>query len=199
MKCTKRPSASAKTCSKWVNQQTTNDSDDDDWINTLAIDGDNQLKCRMLVGTHKVVFQIDPGATVNTLHVRFVDKIEHTKRVLRMSNATEAKALGRCHAMVKHPKNDKVYAVDRLVVSDGYTPLLRYRTAKIIKLLNINDRDIEKVTAVTHVYKNEKLGALPKRVQLFGRRTKSMMPTAEAKMRPLYADISHEMARKGGA
>ena len=66
-------------------------NNDDDWINTLAIDGDHQLKCRMLVGTHNVVFQIDPGATVNTLHVRFVVKIDPTKMVLLMSNATEAK------------------------------------------------------------------------------------------------------------
>ena len=41
--------------------------------------------------------------------------------------------------------------MDFLVVSDGYTPLLVHMTAKTMKLLNINDRDIEKVTAVTPV------------------------------------------------
>ena len=78
--------------SKRVNQLPNNDSDEDDRINTRSIHGDRQLKCRMLVGTHKVVFQVDSGATVNNLPVRLADKIEPTKRVLRMWNATEAVA-----------------------------------------------------------------------------------------------------------
>ena len=76
MKCPKKPSAATKP--KRVNQLTTNDSDDDDWINTLSTNRDRQLKCKMLVESHKVVFHVDSGATVNTLHVRFADKIEPT-------------------------------------------------------------------------------------------------------------------------
>ena len=72
-----------------------------------------------------------------------------------MSNTTEAKALGSCRAMVETPKNDNVYAVDFLVVSDGYTPLLVHMTAKTMNLLNINDRDIEKVTVVMPIYKTK--------------------------------------------
>ena len=115
------------------------------------------------------VFQVDSGATANTRHGRFLDKIEPTKRVLRMSNVTGTKALGSCHDMVKNPKNYqglRLCAVDFLVVSAGYTPLLGYRTGKTMKLLNINDRNIDKVTAVTPVYQNGKLRALPRAAHL---------------------------------
>ena len=107
VKCPKKPSTATKP--KRVNRLTTNDSDDDDWANTLSTNGDRQLKCRMLVVSHKVVFHVDSGATVNTLPVRFADKMEPIKRVLRMCNATEATALGSCRAVVTNPKNNKVY------------------------------------------------------------------------------------------
>ena len=40
VKCTKRPSAPTKPRYKSVSQLTTNDSDDDEWINIMLIDGD---------------------------------------------------------------------------------------------------------------------------------------------------------------
>ena len=53
--------------------------------------------------------------------------------------------------MVTNPKNNKVYEVDFLVVSDGYTPLLGYKTARKMKLFKITDKNIEQVASVTPV------------------------------------------------
>ena len=90
-----------------------------------------------------------------------------------MWNTTVATSLGICRAMVTNPKDNKVYKVDFLVVSDGYTPLLGYKTARNMKLLKINDKNIEQVASVTPVEESTgaeafdgKLGALPGKVHL---------------------------------
>ena len=90
----------------------------------------------MLVGRYKVTFQIDTGATVNTLNTlntlpaRYADNVKPTTRKLEMWNNTKAAPLGICHTVVKNPKNKKTYSIESLVVSDNYTPLLGYKTAK---------------------------------------------------------------------
>ena len=81
---------------KHVHQVTAPDDSDDEWIHTLSNDSERQLKCRMLVGRHKVTFQVDTGATVNTLPARYADNIEPTTRKLKMWNNTEAAPLGIC-------------------------------------------------------------------------------------------------------
>ena len=82
----------------------------------------------MLVGRHKETFQVDTGATVNTLPARYADNIEPTTRKLNMWNNTEAAPLGICHTVVNNANNKKTYSVDFVVVSDNYTPLLEYKT-----------------------------------------------------------------------
>ena len=62
---------------------------DDECIHTLSNDSERQLKCRMLVGLHKVRFQVDTGATVNTLPARYVDGIKPTTNKLKMWNNTD--------------------------------------------------------------------------------------------------------------
>ena len=147
------------------------DDSDDAWIHTLSNDSERQLKCRMLVGRHKVTFQVDTGATVNTLPARYADNIKPTIRKLKMWNNTEAAPLGICHTVVKNPKNKKTYSIEFVVVSDNYTPLLGYKTAKKMKLMKINEQNIEKVATVSPVEQQPdtfdgKLGALPGKVLL---------------------------------
>ena len=104
------------------------DDPDDEWIHTLSNDSERQLKCRMLVGSHKVTFQVDTGATVNTLPARYADNIKPTTRTLEMWNNKKAAPLGICHTVVKNPKSKKTYSIEFVVVSDNYTPLLGYTT-----------------------------------------------------------------------
>ena len=95
------------------------DDSDDASIHTLSNDRERQLKCRMLVGRHKVTFQVDTGATVNTLPARYADNIKPTTRKLKMWNNTEAAPLGICHTVVKNPNNKKTYSIEFVVVSDN--------------------------------------------------------------------------------
>ena len=82
-----------------------------------------QTTIYMLAGHHKVTFQVDTGATLNTLHTRYADNIKPTTRKLKMWNNTEAAPLGICHTVVKNPKNKKTYSIEFMVVRDNYTPL----------------------------------------------------------------------------
>ena len=155
---------------KLVHQVTAPD-DSDKWIHTLSNDSERQLKCRMLVGRHKVTSQVDTGATVNTLPARYADNIKPTTRNLRMWTNTEAAPLGICHTVVKNPNHKKTYSIEFVVVSDNYTPLLGYKTAKKMKLMKINKQDIEKVATVSPVEQHPdtfdgRLGALPGKVHL---------------------------------
>ena len=94
-----------------------------------------------------------------------------SERKLKMWNNTEAASLGICHTEVKNPKNKKTYSIEFVVVSDNYTPLLGYKTAKKMKLMKINEQNIEKVATVSPVEQHPdtfdgKLGALPGKVLL---------------------------------
>ena len=84
------------------------DDSDDEWKHTLSNDSERLLKCRMLVGRHKVMFQVDTGATVNTLPARYADNIKPTTRKLKTWNNTEAAPLGICHTVVKNPEQENV-------------------------------------------------------------------------------------------
>ena len=140
------------------------DYSDDEWVYTLSNDSERQLKCRMLVGRHT-------GATVNTLPASYADNTKPTTRKLKMWNSKKAAPLGICHTVVKNPKNKKTYSIEFVVLSDNYTPLLGYKTAKMMKLMKINEQNIEKVATVSLVEQHPgtldgKLGALPGKVHL---------------------------------
>ena len=87
-------------------------------------------------GCHKVTFQVDTGATVNTLPARYADNTKPITRKLKMWNNTDTAPLEICHTVVKNPKNKKTYSIEFVVVSDNYTPLLGYKAAKMMKLMN---------------------------------------------------------------
>ena len=169
---TKKCTAQEKTrkIRKHVHQVTAPYGSDNEWIHTLSNDSERQLKCRMLVGRHKVTLRVDTGATVNTLPARYADNIKPTTRKLKMWNNTKA-TLWICHTVVKNTKNKKTYSIEFGAVSDNYTPLLGYKTAKKMTLMKINEQNIEKVATVSPVEQHPdtfdgRLGALPGKVHL---------------------------------
>ena len=155
---------------KNVHQVTAPDDSDDEWKHTLSNDSERLLKCRMLVGRHKVMFQVDTGATVNTLPARYADNIKPTTRKLKTWNNTEAAPLGICHTVVKNPKNKKTYSIEFVVVSHNFALLLGYKTAKM-KLVKFSEQNIEKVATGSPVEQHPdtfdgKLGAHPGKVHI---------------------------------
>lgn len=65
------------------------------------------IKCKMIVGGRDVVFQVDPGATVNMLPVKYADKVVPESRTLKMWNDSELKTLGKCRTNHEIKRNKR--------------------------------------------------------------------------------------------
>lgn len=68
----------------------TDSSDSVEWVNAIHKQQHSKtsadVKCEMLVGSNSVTFQVDPGASVNILPVRFAPHVTPTNKTLTMWN-----------------------------------------------------------------------------------------------------------------
>ena len=94
----------------------------------------------MVVDKKEVKFQVDSGASVNVIPVKFVaDKeLEHTTKTLQMWNDTTLKPLGSCRLILHNPKNKKKFSVEFLVVDRQLTPLIGAKAAQQMGLITVN-------------------------------------------------------------
>ena len=121
------------------------ESSEEDWINSVHSMSSSQLKCAMLVAGKEVVFQVDTGASVNTLPEKYADHILPTTRTLLMWNNTTLKPTGVCRLSLRNPKNRKKYSIEFIVVKDGHTPLLGLNAAAKMGLVQVVDDNVERV------------------------------------------------------
>ncbi|KAJ8028566.1 hypothetical protein HOLleu_30846 [Holothuria leucospilota] len=107
-----------------------NQSDDYEWINSIHTEK-KDLRCRMEVNNEEVIFQVDTGATVNTLPEKYVhDSVTAAAtKTLKMWNDTQVETRGKCRLIVKNPANMKKYSVEFVVTDNSFTPLLSLRAA----------------------------------------------------------------------
>ena len=125
-------------------------------------------KYLMLLEQQEIIFQIDTGATINTLPAKFANEIKPYKGVLTMWNKSQMKPLGICRKNVKNPKTRKTYPVEFVVFKDenDCKPLLSLRTSTQMVLVEIKQQNFQRVAAV-NIEKNyrevfdEQLGKLP--------------------------------------
>jgi hypothetical protein len=110
-----------------------------------------QLKCKMFVNAKDVTFQVDTGASVNTLPVKYapvsVWKVSDT--TLTMWNGTIMKPLGKCRTSVTNPRNLKRYDIEFVIVSNEHTPLIGLQAAQKMGLVTIQEDNMERVLAVS--------------------------------------------------
>lgn len=68
-----------------------------------------EIYTEMVVDKRHVKFQVDSGASVNVIPVRFVadHKLQRTTKTLQMWNETTLKPLGSCRVILQNPKNKK--------------------------------------------------------------------------------------------
>ena len=104
------------------------DCSDIEWVNcTTFVDEANKakdIKCKILIDGKSITFQIDTGATVNTLPVSFTKNVQKSNKVLSVWNNSIQKPLGVCRRIIVNPRNNKKYSVEFIVVDEGLTPLL---------------------------------------------------------------------------
>ena len=125
-------------------------SSDGEWINsTSTSEMSKDVKCLMVIGGEKVAFQIDTGATVNTLPVKYAKNVQKTNTIVKTWNKTEQVPLGVCRRNVINPKNNKKYNVQFVVYDDSFTPLLGLKASEQMGLVEICEYNFERVYNVT--------------------------------------------------
>ncbi|PIK35966.1 hypothetical protein BSL78_27203 [Apostichopus japonicus] len=163
-KCRSANTKRSQNQSKQVNQ-VDYQSEDCEWINVIKTKS-KDLKCKMEVNNQAVVFQIDTGATVNTVPEKYVGVTTGDLKTLTMWNGTQIKSKGTTRLVIKNPVNNKAYSVEFVVTEDTLTPLLGLKAAQQMKLIQINSENMQRVMSVTDVgmfpsvFEN-KLGKLP--------------------------------------
>ena len=127
-------------------------SEDEEWIKAVTTGGSNEVKCRLLVGQSKtsVVFQVDTGATVNILPQQYADSIVSTTKKLKMWNETNLQPVGICTTTIVNPSNNKRYNTEFVVVKEkNLLPLIGYKSAEHMNLLQINEHNFKRVSTVS--------------------------------------------------
>ena len=167
--------------SQGVHQLHGADSDSsEEWINSVdnsARKDPKDIKCEMLLGDERVIFQIDTGASVNVLPAQYASQVTPTTKTLTMWNGNRVSPLGTCRTTIKNPKNNKRYNVEFVVVKEeALTPLLGLAASQQMKLISVNDGNLNRVNKLTDISTNlcdqfadvfdGKLGTFPGEVQL---------------------------------
>ena len=108
-----------------------------------------EVKCHLLIGPSRteVAFQIDTGASVNILPESYAHNIVDTNKKLTMWNNTDVSPLGTCRTTARNPANNKKYSVE-FVVRNDLSPLISYQTAEQMKLMAINENNVEHVASI---------------------------------------------------
>ena len=103
------------------------------------------MKCKLLIGSNDVIFQIDTGASINTLPLKYAKNLKETNKVISTWNKTKQIPLGTCRRTVVNPKNNKKYSVEFVVFEDNLTPLLGLKASTHMNLIDICDSNFERV------------------------------------------------------
>jgi hypothetical protein len=147
-----------------------NESSDAEWLYSVEcnewVNGVKDVKCKMLIDDNEVVFQIDTGASVNTLPRSHVSgPLQPYKGILKMWNGAVMKPAGVAWKVVRNPKTNKKYNVEFIIFQDNQQPLLGLRTSEQMGLIKIEDKAFQRVnmvdtTAYADVFDGQ-LGSLP--------------------------------------
>ena len=102
--------------------------------------GKSRLTALLRVNDTNVRFQLDTGADINTIGLRFVkpNQITPTRKTLTMWNKTSLKPKGEAILDVFNPKNSTVHAVKFMVVDDSLNCLLGVETVQAMNLIRVN-------------------------------------------------------------
>ncbi|KAG1712216.1 hypothetical protein GQR58_002396 [Nymphon striatum] len=128
-------------------------SGDDMWVNSVSNNPvkSNQIFCHMHINEQIVKFQIDTGAAVNLLPIKYVsrhDQIRPTSKRLKLWNDAPLKPIGVIQLDLLNPKNSKCFRVEFVVVKENFTPLLGLKTVTDMKLINVNYKQMDHVNAI---------------------------------------------------
>ncbi|CAF2741454.1 unnamed protein product [Lepeophtheirus salmonis] len=105
----------------------------------------------MLVDNQNVTFQVYIVASVNIIPLKFASRchIGLTSKKLRLWDDSPITPLGVTRTIIQNSKNSKPYSVEFIVVKQDLTPLLGLKAAEAMRLVKINECQMERVSMVS--------------------------------------------------
>ena len=173
--CPNLSSASSKVNEVGTVRNNVSDSDDSSVEYVLKVNNkpvpDKLVSADMEIDGNRVKFQVDSGASINVIPVKYVPhhKLCKSDTLLEAWSSSTVKPLGKCRIVIRNCKNNKKYSVEFVVVKEEYTPLLGKRTSEQMGLITVNYENICVVNDVFSEYSDvfsDDLGTLPGNVHL---------------------------------
>ncbi|CAB4002703.1 Hypothetical predicted protein, partial [Paramuricea clavata] len=127
-------------------------------INSLGGKSSAAIYANMLIDNQPVRFQVDCGASVNTISKRLVQgkKIDNGPVSLRMWNSSKVEAIGTCRLKVINPSNNRKYSIEFVVVdNDDLTPLLGSKASQQMGLITVNTDKFVCMNVITGLPQSE--------------------------------------------
>lgn len=106
----------------------------------------------MSIGDEIVKFQVDSGATTNTLPIGAYAKALHDPELTKVSPSTTklvtynnsvVPSLGKCRTRVTNPCNRKKYSVEFELTPNNFKPILGAKASQSMKLITVNFENIQ--------------------------------------------------------
>ena len=113
-------------------------------VNTVT-DNKKRIYAAMEIGKKTVEIQIGTGASCNVLPCSFLPantEIQTTKRERTSYSKSKLSVLGTAGIRIRNPCNNTEYAVEFVIVEDGFAPLLGAETAQKMNLLVVQHQNI---------------------------------------------------------
>ena len=113
-------------------------------VNTVT-DNKKRIYAAMESGKKTVEMQIDTGTSCNVLPRSCLPantEIQTTKRELIIYSKSKLSVLGTARVHIRNPCNNTEYAVEFVIVEDGFAPLLGVETAQKMNLLVVQHQNI---------------------------------------------------------
>ena len=138
-----------------------------EWINAIKINSvdtsDKEVHAEILIDKKPVKFQLDCGASVNLLPIKYIGNREiiPCDRTFVIWNGTKVKPAGTCRINTRNSKTGKKYSVEFVIVHDDLTPLLRLQATEKMNLLSIHRDNFKVVNSVRFTSKDDVIAKYP--------------------------------------
>ena len=117
----------------------------------------------MIIDKKPVKFQLDWGASVNLLPIKYIGNREiiPRDRTLVIWNGTKVKPAGTCRINIQNSKTGKKYSVEFVIVNEDLTPLLGLQATEKMNLLSIHRDNFKVVNNVRFTSKDDVIAKYP--------------------------------------
>ena len=127
-------------------------------INNVDIKSNRkEVNCILRINNNNVKFQIDTGASVNILPIKYAKYYEKTNITLNTWTEEKHKPIGECREIVTNPKNMKKYNVRFIVCNHDMRPILGLQTCEKMNIIKIQEENFENIKSLMQNNQNSRM------------------------------------------